>query len=382
MKAETGFSLKDQLFNPESVRLLAGWIGSSYTGFDVASFEADVLDAFPDLELKARIAHVADVLARYLPDDYPAAVAVILDALPPPLDPTRTDDDFGEFIIAPLSNFVASYGATEEHLDRSLDALRQITMRFSAEDAVRTFINAFPKQTLDYLQACTGDDNYHVRRWASEGTRPKLPWSANVDIEHTAPMPILDALYCDTTRYVTRSVANHLNDIAKIDPDLVVATLARWRSAGGQEPTEMDFIVQHACRTLVKAGHRPALELLGYGDDPDMTITDLVTSTPVVAVGNAFEFSVTIGVPETANAAQKLMVDYVMAFAGDNGGRGGTKVFKLKRLELDIGQATTLVKKHPMRLMTTRRLYEGTHTITLQINGKALDALSFELVAA
>jgi len=366
MKAETTFSLKDELFNPQSVSRLTGWLSAAHPDFDAAGFQTDVLDAFPELALKARIAHMAATLDTYLPQDYPAALKIILAALPDKLDPTRTDDDFGDFILAPLNLFVARRGATEEHLECSFDALREMTMRFSAEDAVRTFINAFPERTLAFLQDCAADDNYHVRRWASEGTRPKLPWSGKINIDHTDPLPILDALYADPTRYVTRSVANHLNDIAKIDPDLVVETLARWKKAGKQEQAEMDFIVEHACRTLIKKGDPAALALLGFGDKPDVTIAELTTSTPSVTVGTAL---------------QKLMVDYVMVFAGHDGAPGGTKVFKLKRLDVEAGQEITIAKKHPMKLMTTRRLYEGEHTVTLQINGHALNSLSFNLVA-
>lgn len=378
MKAETSFSLKDELFNSESVGRLTGWLSGAHPPLDAKRFQAEVLAAFPNLELKARINHISETLDEHLPGEYPEAVAVLVDALPPPLDPAKTDDDFGDFIIAPLSHYVARHGATEEHLDLSLQALREITKRFSAEDAIRTFINAFPERTMAYLQECAGDENYHVRRWASEGTRPKLPWSGKINIDHTVPLPILDALYGDPTRYVTRSVANHLNDIAKIDPELVVETLARWKNEGGQaDPAEMAFIVEHSCRTLIKNGDRAALKLLGYGDKPSITISDLATSTPTVAVGAAFEFSFTL----TAKKAQRLMVDYTMVFARDAGGPGGTKVFKVKRLEVEAGQTITIKKKHPMKLMTTRRLYEGAHTITLQVNGHALDSLSFNLVA-
>lgn len=163
----------------------------------------------------------------------------MLDALPPILDPTKNDDDFGDFILAPLSDFVAQHGATEEHLDSSLAALGEITKRFSAEFAIRIFINAFPERSLEFLNECAGDANYHVRRLASEGTRPTLPWSGKISIDYHEPLPILDKLYRDPTRFVTRSVANHLNDIAKVDPDLVISMLKRWKKAGDQDPKEM-----------------------------------------------------------------------------------------------------------------------------------------------
>ncbi len=375
MKAETGFSLKDHLFNDETVNTFAGWLVSAKPDLDRARFVAEVLDRFDELELKQRIAHIASVMATHLPDDFQEAVEVIISALPERLDPSQVDNDFGEFIIAPFSHFIAVNGATPDRLELSLGALREITQRFSAEDAIRTFINEFPAETLAFLAECAVDPNYHVRRLASEGTRPKLPWSGKLLIEHTAPLPILDLVFGDPTRYVTRSVANHLNDIAKLDPDLVVDTLNRWKATGRQEPAEMDFIIEHACRTLVKDGDERALSLLGFGEEPDVEIRDLISPTSMVQIGSAFEFSFTLA----ARRPQKLLLDYTMVFAGPDGDPGGSKVFKLKKLDLDAGESVVIKKKHPMRLMTTRALYDGAHSITLQINGKALDSLPFEL---
>ncbi|MEM8862802.1 MAG: DNA alkylation repair protein, partial [Chloroflexota bacterium] len=302
---------------------------------------------------------------------------IILKALPPELDPTLTDDDFGDFIIGPLNHFVATYGCSADYLDHSLNAMRAITKRFSAEDAIRYFINAFPEQTLEFLTGCATDDNYHVRRWASEGTRPKLPWSQKLIINHHQPMHILDLLFADHTRYVTRSVANHLNDIAKIEPELVISTLKRWKESGKQNEKEMKWMIQHATRTLVKNGNQDALDLMGYGETPDITIENFVTSTPTVNIGEAFEFTFDL----TTYSAQSLMIDYVMDFAGTGTKPGGRKVFKIKLLESKAGITQKMKKRHPMRLMTTRTLYEGKHTITLQINGKPFDSLSFNLVA-
>ncbi|MEM7112915.1 MAG: DNA alkylation repair protein [Chloroflexota bacterium] len=377
MKAETTFSLKDQLFNPEKVAYLADLIQAVHPEFAHNAFCEAVTAVFPTLELKQRIDHISTMLHKHLPPDYPVALGILLRALPPELDPSKTDDDFGDFIIAPLSHFVATYGCTAEHLSRSLSGLREITKRFSAEDAIRSFINAFPEETMAFLAKCTQSDNYHVRRLASEGTRPKLPWSQKLLIDYHQPLSILDALFADPTRYVTRSVANHLNDISKLDPALVIDTLSRWQQSGAQQEKEMAFIVRHATRTLVKKGNLDALKLMGFGEEPDITIIDFATTTPQVVVGDAFLFSLTI----EANKPQKLLVDYLMTFASD-GKKAGQKVFKLKQLELKAGQSVTLRKKHPMRLMTTRRLYAGEHQITLQVNGKPFGSLTFDLLTS
>jgi 3-methyladenine DNA glycosylase AlkC len=288
MKAQTTFSLKDQLINADKVDYLASLIEGAYPAFRSQTFRTSATSAFPALELKERIAHITATLRTCLPPNYRDALAILLDALPPDLDTTRTDGDYGDFIFAPLSLFVATYGCTAEHLDVSLEALRSITKRFSAEDGVRYFLNAFPTQTLAFLHECAHDVNYHVRRMASEGSRPLLPWGQRVSIDYHAPLPILDMLFTDRTRYVTRSVANHLNDIAKLDPDLVIETLKRWRDSNRQTPAEMLFITKHALRTLVKRGHAEALGLIGFGGEPDFQIIELATSTPRVRVGDSF----------------------------------------------------------------------------------------------
>ncbi len=384
LKAETTFSLKDQLFNEEKVNFLAKQFAATKSGFPAKRFSRNCVEAFPDLELKERISHITACLHDALPDDYPKALSIILEALPAQLDPTLRDDDFGDFIIAPLSHYVAVHGCSRKHVRRSLRALREITKRFSAEDAIRYFINAFPEETLAFLESCTDDDNYHVRRLASEGTRPKLPWSQKLAIDFREPLPILEKLYRDPTRYVTRSVANHVNDISKVDPATAIKVLRRWGGRGGsarRRSSELQFVTKHALRTLVKQGNADALALLGFSSSPDITIRDFKPLTPVVKIGSALEFVLKI----RSNKAQPLLLDYVMDFAPNSNatGRktGGRKVFKLTQIEMKAGEQQEILKKHPLRLMTTRRLYEGDHTVTLQVNGRASKQFSFVLEA-
>ena len=374
MKAKSTFSLKDQLFNEGRVSHLAAQIERAHPAFPGDAFHRAVMGAFPSLELKQRIAHITAMLHTYLPRDYRAALHVIMQALPPELDPTRTDDDYGDFIFAPLSLFVAKHGCTDEHLDVSLDALRQITKRFSAEDAVRYFLNAFPARTLHFLRECARDDHYHVRRLASEGTRPLLPWSQRLTIDYREPLPILDELFADRTRYVTRSVANHVNDISKLDAALAVGTIARWRALDLQTPAEIRYITKHALRTLVRHGHADALALVGFEPRAEFDLVELTTSTPRVRLGESLRFSVKL----RARAPQRLLVDYRMTYAG-RGREARRKMFRLKQVQLDAGESVTLVKAHPMRLMTTRRLQAGKHTVTVVVNGRAVGELGFTL---
>jgi 3-methyladenine DNA glycosylase AlkC len=360
------FSLKDELFNPKKVHQIASEIKEAYAPFEQEAFEKEVTDKFGELELKERIAHIRDMFRKYLPSDYVEATNILLKAQPHELDSKKTDDDFGEFIYASYGDFVVTFGCTEEHLKFSLNALREMTKRFTVEYAIRDFINNFPEQSFEMLEACSLSDNYHERRLASEGCRPKLPWGKKLNTEYARPISILDNLYMDKTRFVTRSVANHLNDIAKVDASLVLKTLKRWKDSKKQEVKEMGFIISHSLRTLVKDGNVEALALLGYSSNPSIEVQNFRVESLEVKVGEALEFSFDI----EAQADEALMVDYVLYFQ-TKAGKLTPKVHKIKKLKLSRGALLKVSKKHLFRAnMTTRKLYEGLHRMAIQINGK------------
>ena len=369
------FSLKDELFNLKKVYQIASEIQEAYVGFEQEKFEKEVTDKFHELELKERISHISNMLAKYLPSNYVVATNILVKALPPELNPTKTDDDFGDFIYAPYSDFVLTFGCTQEHLDFSLQALREMTKRFSVEFSIRDFINNFPIESFEMLHACALSDNYHERRLASEGSRPKLPWGKKLTIDYMQPITLLDKLYFDKTRYVTRSVANHLNDIAKVDAPLVIETLKRWKNSGKQDEKEMSFIISHALRTLVKDGNVEALALLGYAQNPTIEIQNFKVESLEVKVGEALVFSFDI----EAQTDEALMVDYVLYFQTKSE-KLTPKVHKIKKLKMKQGQLITISKKHAFKAnMTTRKLYAGEHRLVLQINGKRCEEVVFEL---
>lgn len=372
---EERFSLKDHLFNPSKVTFLARSIANVYPAFEQEKFQKEVVQAFPQLELKERIAHIRQCLRRFLPADYQEATTVLLQALPAPLNEELTDNDFGDFIYAPLSDFVANYGCSREHLAFSLEAIKEITKRFSAEYAIRFFINAFPEETMATLLQWANDSNYHVRRLCSEGSRPKLPWAQKIHTSASDALPILHQLYADNTRFVTRSVANHLNDIAKLQPELVLETLKNWQASGRQSETEMSFITKHSLRTLVKMGHPEALRLLGFGNSANIHLSELKFDTRA-KVGDALSFSFDLSSTETKTAA----VDYILYFQNKQGLMTSKKVFKLQTLVLSPSAPQMLSKRHVFRPnMTTRQLYAGIHQIDVQVNGTVLASFQFEL---
>jgi 3-methyladenine DNA glycosylase AlkC len=254
--------LRDRLFTRAKVAALATELNRVHRAFPRAVFVDQVMSRLPALGLKQRIGWITDCLEIHLPDDYRRAVNAILRSLPAPCDPDLLDGDFGDFIYAPYSEYVARRGCTRDDLGFSLAALREITTRFSAEFAVRTFINAFPGETRNTLAEWTADQHYHVRRLCSEGTRPRLPWASRLATPVDYAVPLLEDLHLDPTRFVTRSVANHVNDISKLDPDLAVDILQRWMSASRQGDKEIDYVVRHATRTLTRQGNARAMELL------------------------------------------------------------------------------------------------------------------------
>lgn len=374
-KTEKQFLLKDLLFNFAKVTRLAAEIKAVYPDFDSTGFTKKVVTAFPKQELMERLGGIREGLEIFLPSEYPKALAVILAALPPELDTKNTDDDFGEFIYAPYSYFVAKNGCTKKYLSVSLKALEEITKRFSAEAALRDFLNAFPDETLATAQKWAAHKNYHVRRLASEGTRPNLPWAKKVTIQPKSTLLILDLLHADTTRYVTRSVANHLNDLSKNNTALVVATLKRWQKEGRQTERELGYITKHALRTAVKRGDAAALQLLGFSV-PQVAVSELRLERTKVKVGEAVAFSFSL--TSTTSKVQTLLIDYLVHFKKANGTHS-PKVFKLTNKKIAPGETIVFAKVHNLKPMTTRTLYSGAHLLEVQVNGQSFGTATFEL---
>ena len=370
------FLLKDELFNREKVEMIAKQIEDIYPSFKKDKFTQKVLRKFPELELKERVSHIREMLFVYLPKEYEKAVMLLLQALPQELENTQDDNDFGEFIYASYAEYVTAYGCTKEHLVFSLQALREMTKRFSVEFAIRDFLNEYPQETLAMLEECAESHNYHERRLASEGTRPKLPWAKKLTIDYHLPLRYLELLYTDKSRYVTRSVANHLNDISKIDAPLVVETLKRWRASQAQKPKEMAFIIQHALRSLLKLGDKEALAMLGFVKNPPITLSNVYLKSSSVKIGEALEFGFEVSAVDNTS----LMVDYIIHFRTKRG-LLSSKVYKLKRVSLTKGEKIVLQKRHPLKAnMSTRKLYAGEHLLQLQINGTLMYSQKFDLV--
>jgi len=374
VKADTTFSLADELFNAGKVRKLAKALKRAHTPFNAKRYETEALARFPDLALKERIAHLVELLGEHLPDNFETAADILEKALPAPLDPTLEDDDFGEFIWVVPGEYVAHHGLGEEHLERSLGLLREATKRFSSEIAIRPFLKKYPQETLEFVHECAKDDNYHVRRLASEGIRPLLPWAPRVTLDLEDIVSVLDRLYADPTRYVVRSVANTLNDIAKLEPALVTRTLSRWSKARTNDPAEFEWLVRHALRTLIKQDDPAAFKLLGYTDKPRFRVS-AVAASDAVRIGKDFTWRGVL----TSQGKQRLRIMLNIHFLKANG-KHSAKRFLIRDGEFAEGEKLTIEKRQAFRPMTTRVLYPGTHYAELIVNGVTRGRCRFELL--
>jgi 3-methyladenine DNA glycosylase AlkC len=364
----TAFSLKDHLFNEGTLGQLAAEYAAGVPRFDATAFLDRVIPGLAERTLLDRIDWIADCIETQLAPDFPTMAEQIEAAMPPPLDPTRTDDDFGQFIHAVPGVLAVRHGMTEGHLARALDLLEAATQRFSMEFYIRPFLNAFPGPVMDRLRAWSSHDNYHVRRLVSEGTRPTLPWAKRIEADPLGMLPLLDGLHADPTRYVTRSVANHLNDIAKIDAERVLSLLAGWKKAGRQDEKELAWMTRHALRTLVKQGHPGAMKALGYAHEAPVDVVSFRVNPDAPRIGGTARLEVTLEAPETC----PVLVDYIVWFRRP-GGRESAKVHKLKVATIPAGKELRLEKSHRFKAdATTYSLVPGPHRVALQVNGRIL----------
>lgn len=370
---EARYSMKDDLFNAATVLRLGKEFESAGV-FKAEPFVAQVMAGLAPLELKARINRIAEVLADHLPRDFPTADAAIRAALPPPLDPNLRDDDFGHFIHAPLGVYVENHGL-HEHFSPSLDLLAEITQRFSMEFSIRAFLNANEDAVLERMQDWVVHPNYHVRRLVSEGTRPRLPWGHAVGLTSKKTLPLLDQLHSDPTRFVTRSVSNHLNDITKKSPEEVLERLRTWRVTCQQNDKEHQWMARHALRGLIKSGHSGAMAHLGYKPDVPVTLTDVHVTPNSLARGEAADISVALHLTTTT----PLIVDYIIDFVKSNG-KTSSKTFKMKVLDGNANVPILIRRRHVFKdNATTFTLYPGEHHLHIQVNGRVIGGCPFTL---
>lgn len=353
-------------FNEELYRRVAQELAAIEPRFDQKKFLALTLDGLDGRELMARLRQTAIAADAALPGTYRQKLAV-LSKLAPQIN--------HGFVAISTCDFVARHGLDD--FDHSLEALRFLTSFGSAEFAVRPFIQRDPIRALKIMQKWARDKNEHVRRLASEGSRPRLPWGARLNAIVEKPdltAPILETLKSDPALYVRKSVANHLNDIAKDHPDWMLDRVESWDSTNA----DTRWIIRHALRTLVKKGHPRALALLGVDATASahVQIRAFTASPARITLGETVQLSA-----ELVSKAKKplpLVIDYVIHYVKASG-KASAKVFKWAEPRLAPGKPLVLTKRQTIRDFTTRQHHAGLHKVELQINGHRLAEASFQL---
>jgi 3-methyladenine DNA glycosylase AlkC len=365
-------------FSRALVRRLAGDLARVHPAFPSRAFIREATGGLDDLELLDRGKHIARALASHLPYAYPDAIDILLRSL----GPEHASDELvgvgmAPFFYLPHVLFVAERGL--DHFEVSMRAQYELTKRFSAESSIRPYIARYPEQTFRLLREWTQDPNAHVRRLVSEGTRLRLPWAARVawlDSNPDRVLELLDLLKDDSTALVRRSVANNLNDLGKVRPDLLTRTCAAWLDGASAERRSL---VEHALRTAVKRGDPAALGLLGYGRKPSVSIEHVRFDPPRVPIGG--RVSIRFALCSTARTPQNLLVDIALHFVKANG-QTAPKVFKVKRVMLPPRGRVELETGVSLAVHTTRTPRPGSHAVDVIVNGNAARVGSFEVTAA
>ncbi len=353
-----------EIFDRARLQHFASETKAIWPAFDDRRFMALATAGLADLGIMQRMRQTAVSLQATLPQDYPAALE-ILHALAPRIN--------HGFAAITLSEFVALYGLAD--FERSMAALRYFTRFGSSEFAVRHFLARDLAGTLAVMRGWAEDDNEHVRRLASEGSRPRLPWSFQLKpivAEPSLTMPILEALKADPSLYVRKSVANHLNDFSKDHPDWLLDRLHGWPTTTA--PT--DWIVRHALRTLIKKGDPRALALIGTTGKAEVTIDAFDVSPGKIRLGD--RITLTTRLTSLADRTQRLVVDYAVHYV-KKGEKPSRKVFKLKELDLPAHEGIDLAISQTVRDFTTRKHYAGYHRVELMVNGEILAESGFTL---
>jgi 3-methyladenine DNA glycosylase AlkC len=367
--------LKETALNAERIVRIGREVQAVCPDFDAAGFVTSVMADLPQLELGARIARTSKGLHAHLPVTGPDAVDILLRSLPPTPEAAGVTNDFGLHLYAPHSDYVSRYLRTAEHLGQALAALARMTRYFSAELPVRHFLADFPDEAMKAIDAWTRDEDFRVRRLASEATRPLLPWAPRIMLPADAGLSVLEHLYDDTHLYVRTSVANHLCDIAATQPDLVLATLQRWRESGRLADEQFAFLARNALRNRLKEGWPPAYAVLGYAHDAPLTLTPLTLDRTELRDGDILNFSTALTTTTTA----PVHVMIVITTTGPDG-RPREKVSFLRRATSKPGQELRLAKAHPLRSTGRWKLSPGSYSLALQINGRRFPSVPFTVL--
>jgi len=334
-----------------------------YPSFDKAKFLKLVFDKdWENKELKQRMRHISICLNAVLPSDYKKTVEILKKAVV----------NFGGFLSMIFPDYVEVYGL--DYYKTSIAALELFTQYGSSEFAIRHFIVKYAEDTMKQMLAWAKHKNHHVRRLASEGCRPRLPWAIGLPEFKKNPtevLKVLEILKEDESEYVRKSVANNLNDISKDNPDVALKTAKRWY--GKNKGT--NWIVKHGMRGLLKKGNTEALKLFGFKGAEGIKVTDLKLLPDKVKVGDKINFSFKL----KSDKEQKIRLEYTIDFITSSG-KISKKIFKISENTYEPHKIYPISKIHSFKDLTVRKHFEGNHTLAIIVNGENLAEKIFKII--
>lgn len=355
--------LKD-VFSPAFLQQLAALCQRYSTTFATDQFLAHTQGpAWEQSELKARVRRISHSLHSSLNLAYPDAIKVLL----------PVSGHFSGLQGFVFADYVEVYGLDDPHT--SFQALAHFTCFSTAEFAIRPFFQRYPELTLAQMTLWAGSDNLHLRRLASEGSRPRLPWGMALKTYKKDPtplLPILEQLKTDAEPYVQRSVANHLNDISKDHPELVLDIAQSWF---GQHAIT-DWIIKHALRGLLKQAHPRALALFGLQQLPLQVQLDMMNAK--VSASAPLHFAIELSGPQ--ELAAKIRLEYKIGYRKKSG-QLNYKVFQLSN-KVWTGKNMKFERRQSFIDLTTRKHYSGQHHLQIMLNGHCYAESFFDVVAS
>ena len=362
--------LLKNVYNKEFITILSGIITEVLPEFEASYFAKKVFDSdWKNKELKQRMSHIAYAMKFQMPEEYEKRISVVLELVEQ--IKMKGFDSTLEWMFLP--EFIDDLD--ENNYKVSINALEKVTQFTTCEFAVRPFILKYPEQLIVQMMEWASHENANVRRLATEGCRPRLPWSMALPFLKNDPnpiMPILEKLKNDSSLTVRRSVANNLNDIAKDNPETVIKTAKKW--IGKTEET--DWVVKHASRTLLKQGNLEVMKLFGFGDINELEIKAFKVNTPTVKIGEYLSFSFRL--KNQTKTRTKLRLEYGLYYQKANGNLA-RKVFKISEKMYKPNSETEINKRQSFKIISTRKFHVGLHQVSIIINGVELDRLDFEL---
>ena len=351
--------LKD-MYNERFLCEFGEKVHNIYCNFNVQNFiDSIITDDWDDIPLKSRMRRIAENLGQHLPMGYEDALNVLF----------SIDESCIGFPYLFFPDFVEVYGQGEEHWELSMEALERFTQRSSSEFAIRPFIVRDPEHVMNRMMIWAEHPNEHVRRLASEGCRPRLPWGMALKIFKKDPsqvLNILEKLKSDPSIYVRKSVANNLNDIAKDNPDAVIDIVRRWININ----PHTDWILRKGCRTLIRNANPEVMKLFGYANFEDEGLAiekaSIFVGPSKIKIGESCEFRYELDIPKGESA--HIRIEYGIDFVKSRG-NVSRKLFLLSDKTVVGGTHLSGIKTHSFADLTVRRHYPGEHRINLMVNG-------------